>query len=158
MNGYNRRPTHTSVLMYLKIFYKNVWIAMNCIWFFSTHAWKRPFFCVEKWIENRIFRAFVKVSSSSGRKRLFLPLYDDSIYSISHSLFMQKRSYSCTYKKSTMCNKGTIDLFRLGWWFWALVCHSGARVHHLCSIIILVRKRQFSSLVAQCTIYFFVMK
>ena len=37
------------------------------------------------------------LSTVAGGKVLSLPLYDDSIYPISHSLFMQKRSYSCTY-------------------------------------------------------------
>ena len=51
-----------------------------------------------------------------------------------------------------MCNKGAIQFFKLGWWFWALVYHSyagGALVNHSCSIIIFARKRQPSSLVTR---------
>ena len=108
---------------------------------------KSPFSAVEKWIENRTFRAFGKVSRSSGRKRLFLPLL---LFPAIWRLDMPDRPFTfhakkgpipALIKKSTMCNKGAIDFFRLVWWFWALVYHSGARGAPQCTIVMkFVRK------------------
>ena len=115
---------------------------------FSSHAWKGPFFCVENWIENRTFQVFSEVSRSSGRKSSLSPvIWRLDIPDLPFIFHAKKGPIPALIRKSTMCNKGAIDFFRLGWWFWALV-------YHLCSIIILARKSEFSSLVAQCTVMY----
>ena len=49
---------------------------------------KAIFTCIEKWMENRPFRA------QEREEENIVSRYDDSIYPISHPLFMQKMFYS----------------------------------------------------------------
>ena len=84
--------------------------------FFSTLAWKRNFFCVEKLIENRTFRAYggplptTFPPATAGGKVLSLVLDDDWIYPMSYSLIMRKKVLFLHFlKKSTICNKGAIE-------------------------------------------------
>ena len=78
--------------------------------------------------------------------------YDDSICPISHSLFIKKKVLFLHLLKEVLCVtreqltfSDSDDDFEHREAF-------GAQVNHSCSIIILARKSQFSSLVAQCTI------
>ena len=82
---------------------------------FFQHMHEKGSFSAQK-SESKIevFERLARSPAVARGKVLCLPLYDDSICPISDSLFMQRRSYFCTYYKITMCNKGEIDFFRLG--------------------------------------------
>ena len=54
---------------------------------------------------------------------LFLPLWRLDILDMPLTFHAKEVLFLHLLKKSTMCNKGAIDFFRLGWWFRALMYH-----------------------------------
>ena len=105
----------------LKIDFK---VSANFICLFLTHAWKRPSFYVEKWIENRTFLAFVEAS-----RCYFSPRYRGMKSSLSPAvcwLGMPNIPFTFHAKNVLFLN--------------------------LLKKVLCVTREQFSSLVAQCTI------